>query len=119
MSPTIVLDAEGRLHAVVGSPGGARIIGYVAQALVALLDWNLDPQAAAALPHVGALNAMTEVERGTAAAGLTPALIARGAPAEAREMNSGLNLIRIQRQGEARRLLGGTDPRREGVVAGD
>jgi gamma-glutamyltranspeptidase/glutathione hydrolase len=118
MSPMLVFQ-QGQLEAVVGSPGGARIIGYVAQALVALLDWNLDPQAAAALPHVGALNAMTEVERGTAAAGLAPALIARGAPAEAREMNSGLNLIRIQRQGEARRLLGGTDPRREGMVAGD
>nr|WP_249732120.1 gamma-glutamyltransferase [Roseococcus sp. SDR] len=118
MSPMLVFQ-QGQLEAVAGSPGGARIIGYVAQALVAMLDWNLDPQAAAALPHVGALNAMTEVERGTAAAGLAPGLIARGAPAEAREMNSGLNLIRIQRQGEARRLLGGTDPRREGMVAGD
>lgn len=118
MSPMLVFQ-QGQLEAVAGSPGGARIIGYVAQALVAMLDWNLDPQAAAALPHVGALNAMTELERGTAAAGLAPALVARGAPAEAREMNSGLNLIRIQRQGEARRLLGGTDPRREGMVAGD
>ncbi len=118
MSPMLVFQ-QGQLEAVVGSPGGARIISYVAQALVAMLDWNLDPQAAAALPHVGALNAMTEVERGTAAAGLAPALLARGAPVEAREMNSGLNLIRIQRQGEARRLLGGADPRREGMVAGD
>ncbi|WP_431303156.1 gamma-glutamyltransferase [Sediminicoccus sp. BL-A-41-H5] len=118
MSPMLVFQ-QGQLEAVAGSPGGARIIGYVAQALVAMLDWNLDPQAAASLPHVGALNAMTEVERGTAAAGLAPGLIARGAPAEAREMNSGLNLIRIQRQGEARRLLGGADPRREGMVAGD
>lgn len=118
MSPMLVFQ-QGQLEAVAGSPGGARIIGYVAQALVAMLDWNLDPQAATALPHVGALNAMSEVERGTAAAGLAPALIARGAPVETREMNSGLNLIRIQRQGEARRLLGGTDPRREGMIAGD
>jgi gamma-glutamyltranspeptidase/glutathione hydrolase len=62
---------------------------------------------------------VSELERGTAAAGLATGLTARGAPVELREMNSGLNLIRVQRQGEARRLLGGTDPRREGMVAGD
>lgn len=118
MSPMLVFR-QGELEAVVGSPGGARIIGYVAQSLAAMLDWNLDPQAAAALPHVGALNGLSEVEQGTAAAGLAAGLIARGAPVESREMNSGLNLIRVQRQGESRRLLGGTDPRREGMVAGD
>ncbi|MEI6160513.1 MAG: gamma-glutamyltransferase [Roseococcus sp.] len=118
MSPMLVFQ-NGELEAVAGSPGGARIIGYVAQSLAAMLDWNLDPQAAAALPHVGALNGMSELEQGTAAAGLAPGLTARGAPVELREMNSGLNLIRVQRQGEARRLLGGTDPRREGMVAGD
>ncbi|UPY39169.1 gamma-glutamyltransferase [Sediminicoccus sp. KRV36] len=118
MSPMLVFR-QGELEAVAGSPGGARIIGYVAQALAALLDWNMDPQAASALPHVGALNAATELERGTAAAGLAAGLIARGAPVDLHEMNSGLNLIRVQRQGEVRRLLGGTDPRREGMVAGD
>jgi len=118
MSPMLVFR-QGELEAVAGSPGGARIIGYVAQSLAAMLDWNLDPQAAAALPHVGALNASTELEQGTAAAGLAAALIARGVPVELREMNSGLNLIRVQRNAETRRLLGGTDPRREGAVAGD
>jgi gamma-glutamyltranspeptidase/glutathione hydrolase len=118
MSPILVFRGS-ELEAVVGSPGGARIIGYVAQALAAMLDWNMDPQAAAALPHMGALNAGSELEQGTAAARLAPSLQARGAPVELREMNSGLNLIRVQRQGETRRLLGGTDPRREGMVAGD
>jgi len=118
MSPILVFR-QGELEAVTGSPGGARIIGYVAQSLAAMLDWNLDPQAAAALPHVGALNATTELEQGTAAAGLAAALIARGVPVELREMNSGLNLIRVQRSVEAQRLLGGTDPRRDGAVAGD
>jgi len=118
MSPILVFR-QGELEAVTGSPGGARIIGYVAQSLAAMLDWNLDPQAAAALPHAGALNATTELEQGTAAAGLAAALIARGVPVELREMNSGLNLIRVQRNVDSPRLLGGTDPRREGAVAGD
>ncbi len=111
MSPLLVFR-EGRLEAALGSPGGARIIGYVAQAAVALLDWNMDAQAAAALPHVGPLNAQVEVEQGTAAAGLVPALVARGLPVEAREMNSGLNIIRMQRG----RVTAGTDPRRDGAA---
>ena len=118
MSPMLVFR-QGELEAVAGSPGGARIIGYVARALAAMLDWNLDPQAAATLPHIGALHDISELEQGTAAAGLAAGLIARGAPVELREMNSGLNLIRVQRHGEGRRLLGGTDPRREGMAAGD
>ncbi len=118
MSPVIAFR-DGAPEIIAGSPGGARIIGYVAQALVAMLDWDLDPQAAASLPHVGARNEVVELEEATAAAGLAPALVARGLPVEITAMPSGLNLIRIRRNGEALRLLGGADPRREGVAVGD
>lgn len=117
MSPTFVFDAEGRLHAIVGSPGGARIIGYVAQALVAMLDWGLDPQAAVELPHVGVVGAATvDLEAGTSAADLAPVLQERGFRTEARAMTSGLQAIRVSPDGA---ISGGADPRREGVAIGD
>ena len=46
MAPTIVFGADGRPWAALGSPGGTRIILYVVKALVALIDWKLDAQAA-------------------------------------------------------------------------
>ena len=111
MSPSMVFDGQGRLVAIAGSPGGSRIIGYVAQALVALVDWNMDAAAAAALPHVGPFNELVELEESTAAARLAPMLQDRGLPVRVQSMPSGLNLIRVLPG-----LGGGADPRREGVV---
>jgi gamma-glutamyltranspeptidase/glutathione hydrolase len=119
MSPTIVFGADGSPVAVVGSAGGSRIIGHVAQALVAMLDWGLDPQEAVALPRVGGRDAVVEVEAGTAAAALADGLRERGVPVEVRSNMSGLHAIRIVRGPAGTRLLGGADPRREGVAVGD
>jgi gamma-glutamyltranspeptidase/glutathione hydrolase len=118
MSPLIAFR-DGELDLITGSAGGSRIIGYVVQSVVGTLDWNLDPQAAAALPHVGALNALTELEQGTGAGRLAPSLTSRGMPVVTLEMNSGTNIIRIARRGTLHRLMGGTDPRREGAAVGD
>ncbi|TCZ55432.1 gamma-glutamyltransferase [Roseicella aquatilis] len=119
MSPTIVFGRDGLPAAVLGSAGGGRIIGHVAQTLVAMLDWGMEPQAAVALPRIGALDRRIELEAGTSAAGLAPALEARGFPVEVRTMTSGLHAIRILRGPEGVRLQGGADPRRDGVVLGD
>jgi gamma-glutamyltranspeptidase/glutathione hydrolase len=115
MSPTLVFDADGRLVAIVGSPGGPRIIGYVAKTLVALLDWRMAPDAALALPHFGSRNGPTELEGGEVAERLRPRLEALGHVLHIGDMTSGLNII--VRDGD--RWLGAADPRREGDVGGE
>lgn len=112
MSPTLVFDADGGFRLAIGSPGGSRIIGYVAQTLVAVLDWDLDVQAAIELPHHVNRNGPVDLEKGTVLEALAPALEAMGHTVEVRTLNSGLH--GIERVGDAWR--GGADPRREGVV---
>jgi len=116
MSPMLVLDGEGDLALAVGSPGGSRIIGYVLRALTGVLDWNLDPQAAVALPHAVNRNGKTDLEEGTPVAAHRAALEALGHEVRVRNMTSGLHAIKVTPEGG---LEGGADPRREGVVVGD
>jgi gamma-glutamyltranspeptidase/glutathione hydrolase len=115
MAPTLVFNQDGTLFATLGSPGGARIIGYVAQALTGLLDWKLNPQAAVSLPHIGTTGIELELEANTGAAGLEAALRQRGHVVTLRPMDSGLQAVVVTPAG----LLGGADPRREGVAVGD
>ena len=114
MAPTLVFDAQGNLHMIVGAPGGSRIISYVAKTLVAVLDWNMDMQAAIALPHFGSRNGPTEIERGTAHENLAGALTAMGHEVLITDMTSGIHGIMRDRDG----WQGGADPRREGIAKG-
>jgi gamma-glutamyltranspeptidase/glutathione hydrolase len=116
MAPTIVKDADGGFRLAVGSPGGSRIIGYTAQRVLAVLDWGLNPQAAVELPNVVNRNGPTSLEKGTAAEALAEPLRARGHTVEIEEMTSGLHAIERRADGT---LVGGADPRREGVALGD
>lgn len=115
MAPTLVFDADNKLYAVVGSPGGSQIITYVAKTLVALLDWKLDPQVAVDLPNFGSRNGPTEIEAGTEAEAWKPALEAKGHQVRAISMNSGIQAIVVGPNG----LTGGADSRREGVAIGN
>lgn len=115
MAPTIVFDDGGEPVLLVGSPGGSRIINYVAKTLVAVLDWEMDVQKAIDLGHFVNRNGGTDLEEGTEAAGYREALEALGHEVAVRDLNSGLHAIVIAKD----KLTGGADPRREGLVLGD
>jgi gamma-glutamyltranspeptidase/glutathione hydrolase len=119
MAPTMLLDERGRLRLVIGSPGGTRIIGYVAQSIVGIVDWGLDVQQAVAAPHFLAQEGPVELEEGTAVAAHEQALEALGHNVVANDMNSGLHAIAIEYSRRGRTLFGGVDPRREGAALGD
>jgi gamma-glutamyltranspeptidase/glutathione hydrolase len=118
MAPTLVFDPQGRLMLVVGSPGGSRIICYVAEAIVAVIDWKLDLRSALSLPHRCNRGGATELEAGSDLEALAPALAARGHEVEIADMNSGLHAVRVTWSGGRRRLSGAADPRREGTAQG-
>lgn len=113
MSPTIVLK-DGVPVIVAGSPGGSRIIGYTAQAIIAMIDWGLNPQQAAALPHAVNRFGSYDLEAGTSAEALAPELEGMGYETNTRALTSGLHIISI---GDT--LQGGADPRREGIALGE
>ena len=115
MAPTLVFDGTGKAVMAVGSPGGSRIIGYVAKTIVATLDWELDMQKAIDLPHFINRNGRTDLEEGTAVEALKDELEALGHEISIRSLNSGLHGIRVTPTG----LTGGADRRREGVAVGD
>ncbi len=112
MAPTIVLR-DGAPVLALGSPGGSRIIGYVSEAIVGVIDWGLDVQQATQIPHAVNRFGTYDLEAGSAAVSLAEPLTAMGFEVNERALTSGLHLIGI---GE--RLSGGADPRREGIALG-
>jgi len=113
MAPTIVLDRRGSFVAALGSPGGSSIQAYNLKALVALLDWNMSPQSAVALPNL--------IAKGDSFVGDPfPPSVAHGLSMKGIEIRananevSGLHAI-VRRKGG---YEGGADPRREGVARG-
>ncbi|MGS0496812.1 gamma-glutamyltransferase [Pseudoalteromonas mariniglutinosa] len=112
MSPVMVFNQDGSLRLVVGSPGGSRIINYVAQVVIGVLDWQLTAQQAIDLPRITNRNSYTSVEKGTALEAIVPELQKRGHTVKVVDLNSGLHAVEVTND----TLFGAADPRREGVA---
>ena len=115
MSPTIVLK-NNKPYLLLGSPGGSRIISYVAKTIISVLDWGMDLQSAINSGHVVNRNGVTELEEASDALGLKKGLSQLGHQIKVRNLNSGIQMIQINDDGT---LVGAADPRREGLVIGD
>ncbi|MCY9874843.1 gamma-glutamyltransferase [Vibrio barjaei] len=113
MAPTIVMHDD-KPYLAIGSPGGSRIIGYVAQSIIAHVDWGMDIQQAIDQPRMINRFGAMDVEINTPLADYAQQFEAMGYSVNKRDLNSGLHAIRITETG----LEGAADPRREGVAIG-
>ncbi|RQW64828.1 gamma-glutamyltransferase [Vibrio viridaestus] len=114
MAPTIVMKDD-KPYMAVGSPGGSQIIGYVASTLIAHFDWGLDIQSAISLPHLSNRFGDYDLEADTSAVRFKEPLEAMGFKVNIKDLNSGLQGIILSDD----KLIGGADPRREGIAMGD
>jgi gamma-glutamyltranspeptidase/glutathione hydrolase len=115
MAPVIVFDGDNRPVAALGSPGGSRIINYVALRLLLMLHTDLPLQEILYQPNISNRNGDTELEQGTPAEQLLFELRERGHRVTIRELNSGVHALRRRADG---RWESGVDPRREGKALG-
>ena len=134
MAPTLVFakaadGTRGDFVMGTGSPGGASIIQFVTKTLVGALDWGMDAQQATSMINFGASNSATTGVGGehpnvntTNNGGSDPlvtGLRALGHTVSVAAQSSGTStVIRTQVNG-APALVGGADPRREGLALGD
>ncbi len=114
MTPTIVFNQDHEPVLILGSPGGSRIIPYVANTLIRILDWQFSPEQALQAPHLINRDGTLEIEEQAAHTSLIKNLKALGYPIDIRHLNSGLHIIQIQDQ----LIIGAADPRREGQAIG-
>jgi gamma-glutamyltranspeptidase / glutathione hydrolase len=113
MSPVMVFK-DNELYAILGSPGGSRIINYVAYALVGLLDYGYDMQQVVNMPRVSNRNGYTSLEAGQNLQNIKTALEEKGHKVKLLNLTSGIHGI-LKKNGQ---WQGAADPRREGTAAG-
>lgn len=114
MSPTMMFNEAGDLELIIGSPGGSRIISYVAQTIINVVDFDMDIQQAINTPRVTNRNDYTALEKGSELNELQAELEKQGHSVRVLDLNSGLHGIQLKEG----KLIGGADPRREGVAVG-
>ena len=117
MAPHIVFDEKGRFVFATGSPGGSSIIAYTAKTIIAMIDWGMDPQEAAALVNVISRNGSVRLEeKGLSQDIITGLEVLGHKVVRSKGEISGIHIIRRNADGS---YSGGADPRREGTVLGE
>jgi gamma-glutamyltranspeptidase/glutathione hydrolase len=116
MAPSIVVDRNGKLAMVVGTPGGPTIITSVFQVIADVLDFHMPLAEAVAAPrvHQQALPDVVFYERNGLSQSTVDALTAMGYTMRARGYSG--DIAAIQRT--ANGWVGVADPRRGGGAAG-
>lgn len=112
MAPVIVFDPKGRPFMVIGSAGGSRIIGYVLQRIISVIDWKMGLQDAIDAPNI--LNRGNKLELESSGMNWAETFKNLGHPVLVGDMNSGLTAIQFKKG----KLIGAADPRRDGIAMG-
>lgn len=113
MSPTIIFKND-KPKIIIGSPGGSNIISYVVNSIISLIDWELNVQETASLPHGVNKYGTFYLEKNSKIVSLKTDLERMGYNVKLKNFNSGLNIIHIKNK-----IFGGSDPRREGIAIGN
>ncbi|MEN0063526.1 MAG: gamma-glutamyltransferase [Myxococcota bacterium] len=115
MTPTLVVDGDGDVVLAVGASGGSTIISATLQVLLAVVDFDMNPQEAVAAPrfHHQWLPEQLWLEPGFAR-DVIEALKTKGHEVIVRRGFSAAQAIRVTDVG----LEGGADPRKGGWPAG-
>ena len=111
--PTFFKDDK--LVGVIGSPGGSRIICYVARSLFLLIKHDKNLKSVLKTPHICSRDNTTEVEDNNEVNELALYLKGIGHSVKRKKMTSGLNIIWKRNN----LWVGASDPRREGVALGN
>ncbi|HOY78854.1 MAG TPA: gamma-glutamyltransferase [Hyphomonadaceae bacterium] len=112
MSPSIITDKDGELAMVAGSMGGSTIIASVSRTIIGVIDWKQTPQEAVGTSAVFARTPDIAVEASRMAPAMKNALKALGWKIVDEDLYSGTHVIQVTPNG----LIGGADPREEGVA---
>ncbi len=120
MCPVIIYGEDGQPKLAIGSPGGSRIIGTVATAILCLLDFDLGLQEALDFPRLHCRNRPVEIESfGWNRETMVDCMSRRGweiAPLYRYPLLQGdMHAVRILPDG---RREGASDPRHDGAPAG-
>lgn len=113
MAPIIVFNSDDRPILALGSRGGSRIIGYVAQTLVEVLDWGVPLNEAVTRPRFVFNGQNLDLEADTTLAEHLTTLKEKGHSVQMSPLTSGLH--GVQRADD--QWLGAADPRLDGVAS--